>query len=517
MSLLLYAPFRLLSILVPANYAQQQLHREILDLKSRLKESVPGSNSRAEAAERSLFEVRRSLVSSLTAVETYHLLMCRIRTIAPTSASSLMGEDIRSAYTPLVRHKHIYSPLMLQIHEDLLQLGKEGGLEAANRLHKEVSSYLQQFSEAKGWEIMVHLYVDVEGLLARCVSNDIPLSESCVKGFMLGFAHAQPLFTIMDVGRGQDRSLSKVEGMCDFQQTILFDKKYLSKAAMFHLFANNAQCKHLIFGCCHDAAYVPTLEKYTCNPIMASSITLLKSYEVLTFFQGLPFEFVEFPTVFRSTPYKATDRLAEGIDDVQDLQQQIDFNRIPQQTEQHNAKKEAGVNEAIAKWQATAGTSWPVLAPARPPAKASSDWTNEKKVLLNINDERVDQELGEIDHETSESMLDRIEERRFCLFYHLQDSCVTHLAGKPCNYRHEPRLNEQELRFLKRESQRRPCSFGSRCRRPDCIYGHVCPHQPGCERGPTCALYKFHEIDKTAVKVWSSEKRLSPRKKVWRT
>ena len=281
---------------------------------------------------------------------------------------------------------------------------------------------------------------------------------------------------------------------------------------MFHLFANNTQCKHLIFGCCHDAAYVPTLERYTCNPIMASSITLLKSYEVLTFFKGLPFEFVEFPSVFRSTPYKETDRLAEDIDYVQYSQQEIDFNCTPPQTEKHSAKEEAGTNEAIAKWQASAGTSWPVLAPARPRAKAPSDWATEKKVLLNINDERVDQELGEIEHETSESMLDRIEERRFCLFHHLQKSCFTHLAGKPCNYRHEPRLNEQELRFLKRESQRRPCSFGSRCRRPDCIYGHVCTNQPCCERGPNCHIHIFHVIDNTAVKVWLPEKRLSPRK-----
>ena len=428
-----------------------------------------------------------------------------------------MGEDTRSACTPLVRLEYIYLPLMLQIHEDLLQRGKEGGFEAANRLHKEVSSYLQQFSEAKDWEIMVHIYVDVGGLLARCVSNDILLSDHCVRGFMLGFAQAQPLFTITDVGRGQDGSLPKVEGVFDTQQSILFDNKYSSEAAMFQLFVNNAQCKHLILGCCHDAAYVPTLERYTYNPIMAASITLLKSYEVVIFYNSLPFEFVEFPSVFRSTPYKETDRLAEDNEYLQGLQPQLDFNRTSQQTEKHSAKEETGTNEAIAKWQASAGTSWPVLAPARASAKAPLGWATEKNVLLNINDQRVDQELREVDYEISVSMLDRIEERRFCLFYHLHDSCITHLTGKPCNYRHEPRLNEEELRFLKRESQRRPCSFGSGCRRPDCIYGHVCPHQPGCGRGPNCALYKFHEVDKTIVRVWSPEKRLSPRKKVART
>ena len=246
---------------------------------------------------------------------------------------------------------------------------------------------------------------------------------------------------------------------------------------------------------------------------MASSITLLKSYEVLSFFKGLPFDSVEFPSVFRSTPYKITDRLAEDIDDVQDLQQRVDFDLNPQKAEDHTAKGEAARNEAITKWQATTNTSWPVLAPTRPPP---SGWVTENKVLLNINEERVDQEQGEIDYETSESMLDRIEVRRFCLFYHLHGSCDTNLAGKPCNFRHEPRLNKEELRFLMRDSRRKPCSFGSRCRRPDCLYGHVCPDQPGCEKGSKCSFYKFHGVDKTVVKVWSSEKRLSPRKNGWR-
>ena len=55
-------PARFILTLESANPAQQQLHQENLDLKRILKESVPGSNSRAEAAERSLFEIRKSLV-----------------------------------------------------------------------------------------------------------------------------------------------------------------------------------------------------------------------------------------------------------------------------------------------------------------------------------------------------------------------------------------------------------------------------------------------------------------------
>ena len=56
---------------------QQQLHQENITLKRALKERVPGSNPRAEAAERSLFELRRTIVS------------LAIKTFLPNSGSRL--------------------------------------------------------------------------------------------------------------------------------------------------------------------------------------------------------------------------------------------------------------------------------------------------------------------------------------------------------------------------------------------------------------------------------------------
>ena len=70
---------------------------------------------------------------------------------------------------------------------------------------------------------MVHLYVDIGGVLARCVSNDIYLSDSTVRSFMLGFAQAQPLFTIVDVGHEPEILSQKVEGMFDFQYYAIVD------------------------------------------------------------------------------------------------------------------------------------------------------------------------------------------------------------------------------------------------------------------------------------------------------
>ena len=381
----------------------------------------------------------------------------------------------------------------------------EGGVEAANRLRDEVSDYLEQFSNAKSWKIMVHLYVDTEGLLARCVSNDIPLSDSSVRDFMLGFTQAHPLFTIVDVGHDLEILSQKVECMFDSNDLSWPIVDTYCEVAMFQLLANNAQCKHLIFGCCHNNVYAVALEKYACNPIMASNITLLKSYETNTTFQGLPFASVEFPRVFRPKPYKESDILAKDVDYIQEPPPKPKSDHITKEAEKSSAKEIAPGNETVVKW--------PVPAPARPAPKAPFGWATEKNVLLNINDERVDQDLGEVDYETSESMLDLIETQHFCSAYHLRNSCAASSVGKPCSFRHGPRLNDDQLRFLKRGPRRKPCDLGSRCRRYDCIYGHVCPNQPRCERGLNCPLYKFHEVDKTAVRVWAPGKNVSPRKR----
>ena len=261
---------------------------------------------------------------------------------------------------------------------------------------------------------------------------------------------------------------------------------------MFHLFVNNVQCKHLIFGCCHNNAYAVTLERYTSNPITASSITLLKSYEGKTCFEGLPFNSVEFPHIFRSLPFKETDKLAEDLDHMHDLTPKLGSGRIIGEVESSRTSEVAALRPAR----------------ARPQAQVHSDWVTENKVLLNINDERVDRELGEVDYETSESMLDRIEQQAFCTYYHVFGSCI---STKTCNFRHGPKLSNDELRFLKKYCRRLACQYGSICRRADCLYGHTCADQPVCEKGRKCHLYRFHEVEKTVVKVWLPGKNSSPR------
>ena len=263
---------------------------------------------------------------------------------------------------------------------------------------------------------------------------------------------------------------------------------------MFHLFVNNVQCKHVIFGGCHDSVYTVALEAYASNPITASSITLLKSYKDNPCFESLPFDSVEFPRVFRATPFKVTDRLGEN-DYTQDTPEQSAFSGIQADDET------PGLIEVIEK------------ALAQPPFRglrllnSRSTWGFNQAVLLNIDDERVDPPPLEEDKGTSKSMKDRMQVRQFCTYYHLWGNCSSpnpSSRGQVCKFRHEPKLNRMEIAVLKNHVKKLPCGRGSKCRQPDCIFGHNCNRQPGCPKGEQCSLYKFHEVDPDAIKVWQS-------------
>ena len=174
--------------------------------------------------------------------------------------------------------------------------------------------------------------------------------------------------------------------------------------------------------------------------------------------------------------------------------------------------------DAIAQWQATAGgrphwqADWRLSSPPNMMARTKSKhrptsrfkWdSDERVVLLNINNERVDPPPENIASEVIESMLDRIEVRKFCVYHHLLGICMSYSNGKVCKFVHGPKLDSEELRFLRSYVRRVPCETGSKCRRMDCMYGHSCQDQSQCG-GDNCSRRRFHGIDSTSVKVWRS-------------
>ena len=237
------------------------------------------------------------------------------------------------------------------------------------------------------------------------------------------------------------------------------------------------------------------------NPLAVARIKLLHSSQDAKYFADLPFETVDFPTLNGDTSSK-TQSPVNGPQWA---------TRGPPTSSQGFVEPAASISprrvvtemEAIAKLQATANARTPTPNCGPRPLRGSRTWgPDEKTVLLNINNERVDSELGNIGPDVVESMADRMEDGKFCVSYHLQGVCINLAQGKDCSFRHGPKLSPEETVVLRKFVRATRCEHGSKCRKANCIHGHVCPGEPNCTKGIWCTFRKVHGVDPTAVTIW---------------
>lgn len=265
---------------------------------------------------------------------------------------------------------------------------------------------------------------------------------------------------------------------------------------MFHLFVNNVHCKRIILGCDYDSSYASALSGYDSTPLIAAKITLLASGDDNDRCELTKYDMLDLGSVFN--PITSLSSWYDGessppTDDV--LQTTSGSTSSFKATEPDKDVHEAADTQNT--WSMSPPRHLRHLHPPRRVAK------QDKIVLLNIKNERVDPSPEPEDFETRESMLDRMEVRGFCKYYHLRGKCSIESSGEKCKFRHGPDLNKEELKILENDFKKSsPCHSGSHCRNNQCTYSHVCPDQPGCPRGVHCKLYKFHEIDPTAIRVW---------------
>ncbi len=274
---------------------------------------------------------------------------------------------------------------------------------------------------------------------------------------------------------------------------------FLMVVGIFHLFANNVHCKRIFFGGCHDSVYASALATYVGHPLIAPRIILLGSGSIDDYYRSLHFDVVDLSHLFRPISSSAKDYLP--------ISQAGSFQPGGFLSPTTTSLNEITTEEAVAKWQEAAEDTVDMPLHQRPLSRSpNKSLYGRKSVLLNVDNERVDPPPKLEEVEVRESMLNRAELQRFCSFYHLRGYCPSERTSVPCKYRHHPALNEQECDVLETWTRRLPCKAGSVCHSPDCMYGHVCQSQPGCAKGPLCRLACFHQVDKTAVKVWRPSK-----------
>ena len=120
-------------------------------------------------------------------------------------------------------------------------------------------------------------------------------------------------------------------------------------------------------------------------------------------------------------------------------------------------------------------------------------------IKLNREDKRIDPATIEYDTQS----FNRVKALNLCHFYHLRGMC----HKQPCNFRHDP-IPPEDLKILRSLKRRSPCQSETRCRDPECFWGHNCPNmRPGtveadrtkrsaCHFGEKCYFSEdAHDVD----------------------
>jgi len=166
--------------------------------------------------------------------------------------------------------------------DEFFQQGADGGSHAAQHLNNVIHQSLQ----AKGLEncdIMIRVYANLVNLSKYLAKHGLAGAEKrSLSNFVANFNRSYGLTDFVDAGELKENADFKIR-------------------ALFNLYADNAQCKHIYFAACHDVGYISELTRFMKDK---DRITLIRSKGLLFHerFARLDLGIEELPGVFRPTP-----------------------------------------------------------------------------------------------------------------------------------------------------------------------------------------------------------------------
>lgn len=341
-------------------------------------------------------------------------------------------------------------------------MGKDGGAEAAHLLHTELKNQLKTMypeCNVSDWSIFVQVILSLHGLGTKLAVCNIIANPAELVSFGRAFGLAHPLFSFIDVGTGKERADHKV------RETL-------------RLFLPNAQCKHVFFGPCHDNGYLPVLETYRRDPAITPRLTLIETLPAEYGFTQLGLQHIRFPSIFRSQnlpgkPFSLSSPLPVRNASAATNMGSVPFVQIPQKSP-----------SPAPSMDSTSSNTWATVGKGGASGKIINVATKKiplkKHVMLNVQGERLDERLPEIDSKAYQRFEERVKRYgKCCNSYHLHGKCE---AGEYCDYSHGERLTPGELLVLKHKAKSLSCPQKYACVDVNCFLGHHCKY------GNTCYL-----------------------------
>ncbi|KAI1137226.1 hypothetical protein F5Y05DRAFT_388537 [Hypoxylon sp. FL0543] len=342
--------------------------------------------------------------------------------------------------------------------DDLIAKGEEGGAMAAHQLRLDIRKHLKEVYpdiNVETWKIVAQVVLNLDGLSRKLCSVNITKSLSELPAFARGFSRVQGLFSIIDVGKGKEQADFKV------RETL-------------RLMVHNLQCRHIIFGPCHDRGYIVELRPHQLETSISTKISLLETTPASHEFYELTFRRVKFTDVFRS------ETLPDGPPSPSI------------KTPPSSASKQQNYAAIASTWRTP---DHPIkefknlaVTPDSPARLAPR-----KYYLVNSAGERVDEPLPLPDPLSNQRYRDRCERenRQPCNRWHLTGSCDV----PSCTYFHGERLSLGEQLVLRIRARGTFCARKGACNNVDCYWGHHCKYGPKCRQTHTCTFAGTHDMD----------------------
>lgn len=343
-----------------------------------------------------------------------------------------------------------------------MKKGADGGADAAQKLHARVREHIAKIypdANTQEWSIVVHVILNVDGLSKVLQSCGIISSPADLHAFGRTFARTQPLFSFIDVGFGKEQADHKIRETLRFMIRI-------------------GQCKHVLFGPCHDNGYLPVLEEYKRNTAFASRFSLITGTPAEPGFRQL-FDIETYDDIFRNENLKpqaaATPPSA--------VSSPRSATPLPPPV--------TSIPGPYAKVVPGSPNSMTISLGSKKPA--ATQRKQRKYYLVNTYDERLDTELPRPDPAAEKRYADRVQKLgyNYCNKYHLLGDCPN---GDLCPYEHGGPLPAAELAVLRVKCRSLKCVNTYYCSNVECPFSHHCKLGNKCTSN-TCRWADTHHVD----------------------
>ncbi|KAG0161163.1 hypothetical protein PDIDSM_8696 [Penicillium digitatum] len=380
--------------------------------------------------------------------------------------------------------------------DEFLQLGEQGGRNAAKQLWKSLQGYvttiLSTITEPK---IMTKIYLNVKGLVETYFRGGIALEASTVSEFIRGFNESASFFEIVDVGTGKTKAHDKIK-------------------EAFKLYLYNCHCHQLFLGCPSNEEYARSLTELISGANYKGRVSLVEGLPLekeFDYFREQDYRITQFPDVFRTTkiaPITLTAQIAPNAPSwaapwksaipsrtllTPSPTQQFQTPAPPSRTSTSTSVSNLGAPLAPVTNKPESSDFQVVR--SKPPGASPP-----KTVERNKFGQRVDRlDFKSIPRDD----LNKLKKLKLCNYHFLLGECPNE---ENCYHDHDRKLTRQDLHILSAIARMTPCRFGLECDDVECIYGHRCPQsEPGkktCFRGDSCRFEPVaHGIDTNIVKV----------------